>query len=213
MRTLGYHGGIQAKTFFANQPIFKRHFEILTWEPMGQPNMCCHLVMWISRTQLIIEWNNNNNYIIIIIIIYSFVYIPVHSGIHTYIHTYMYLFIHTHICIPLQHWPEKGYSVPENIDSNSVHWPIAKRNGQKFGNRGPTVHILHMESTFDAWFLEFGLRSFDALCKTFQNIVVYRVFSSSRTSRDVGLLFNLFFSCHLQPWRKAPLACTLKSFI
>ncbi len=38
---ISYHGGIQAITFLGNRPNLKilRHFEILTWEPMGKPKM------------------------------------------------------------------------------------------------------------------------------------------------------------------------------
>ena len=51
MRTLGYYGAIQAITFLANPPSFKNlcHFEILTWESMG------NLKYGVSRKRLIVE--------------------------------------------------------------------------------------------------------------------------------------------------------------
>ena len=41
MKTLGYHGRIQAITFLGNRPSLKKcgTFETLTWESMGKPKI------------------------------------------------------------------------------------------------------------------------------------------------------------------------------
>ncbi len=50
---IGYHGGLQAIIFLANQPSFKNFvaLDILTFESMGKPQMS------ISRKQLVVERN------------------------------------------------------------------------------------------------------------------------------------------------------------